>query len=143
MIGMTGGAVDAPSTSVMVVRSMMTEDCSLATSLVGAVLDGEEYIRSLARGPAAWVTHETANLAIGLLGHLRSRVHGIQVPTIAPTEDGSIGFTWRNSVHYVHMELRADREVETFYENLHTGEMWSDEDNEITDDVVKHLRLLF
>ena len=101
----------------------------------------DAYIRSLAMEPGAWITSETAESAIGLLRFLRGRVSSLGLPVIGPAIDASIGFTWRNSRYYVNVRIDSAGEVEFYFEDIQSGQLWSDEGRHASEGMLARLRL--
>jgi hypothetical protein len=136
--------MEPPPTQITNVRPVLDLiDSDRATSTTFDAFGADAYLRSLAMEPGAWLSAQTAESAIGLLRYVRGALGpGLRIPLIAPAVDGSVGFTWRNSRYYVNVRLDPSGEIEFFFEDLVTGELWSAEGRRTTEGMLTRLRLV-
>lgn len=79
-----------------------------------SLLEAESYINGL----SSYIDVDLTKYGIEFLRYIVERFPSLPTPSIGYGEDDVIGFTWRDDIYYVNVELFADRHIELFFENL-------------------------
>jgi hypothetical protein len=83
-----------------------------ATATTFEAMVVEDYVYGLAEDRSGWISRETAKRAVGVLRDIRREVRGLPLPNVAPGPEGVVAFYWRDSLHYLSVDVNADGRLE-------------------------------
>lgn len=81
---------------------------------------------------------------VGLLKFIYNVIPKIPMPSIGVGPDGMIGMTWQTNEKHLNIEVYPDLHLELFFENLVTGELWSqDTETGISPEFIRELKSIY